>query len=70
MRRRGSTLAAALGLAMALAGQVGAAGEGGEGELGRRFFLAARSELPLVEDPAVTEYVGRIGARLVKTLGA
>src|SRR5439155_59591 len=70
MRRRGSTLAAALGLAMALAGQVGAAGEGGEGELGRRFFLAARSELPLVEDPAVTEYVGQIGARLVKTLGA
>src|SRR5207245_2161611 len=70
MRRRGSTLAAALGLAMALAGQVGAAGAGGESELGRRFFLAARSELPLVEDPAVTEYVGQIGARLVKTLGA
>ena len=69
MRRWCPTLAAVLAVALALAGPVGAAGEGGERELGRRFFLAARSELPLVEDPAVTEYVERIGARLVKTLG-
>src|SRR5919204_324985 len=68
-RRWSPTLAAVLAVALALAGPVGAAGEGGERELGRRFFLAARSELPLVEDPAVTEYVERIGARLVKTLG-
>ena len=67
MRRWRSSLAAVLAVALALAGPVGAAGES---ELGRRFFLAARSELPLVEDPAVTEYVGQIGARLVKTLGA
>src|SRR5207247_916682 len=70
MRRWRSTLAAVLAVATALAGPVGVAGEGGERDLGRRFFLAARSELPLIEDPVVTEYVGRIGARLVKTLGA
>src|SRR3989454_10479465 len=70
MRRWRSTRAAVLVVALALPGPVGASGEGGESELGRRFFLAARSELPLVEDPVVTEYVGQIGARLVKTLGA
>jgi len=70
MRRWRSTLAAVLAVALALAGPVGAGGAGGESELGRHFFLAARSELPLVEDPVVTEYVGQIGARLVKTLGA
>ena len=70
MRHWRSTLAAVVAVALALAGPVGAAGEGGESELGRRFFLAARSELPLVEDPVVSEYVGQIGARLVKTLGA
>jgi len=70
MRRWRSTLAAVLVVALALPGPVGASGEGGESELGRRFFLAARSELPLVEDPVVSEYVGQIGARLVKTLGA
>ncbi len=70
MTRWRPTLAAVLAAALALAGPAAATGEGGERDLGRQFFLAARSELPLVEDPAVTEYVGRIGARLVKTLGA
>jgi predicted Zn-dependent protease len=69
MRRRRSTLAALLAVALALAGAARALGAGGEAELGRRFFLAARSELPLVQDPAVTDYVQHIGARLVKTLG-
>jgi predicted Zn-dependent protease len=41
-----------------------------EGDLGRRFLLEARSQLPLMEDPAVTSYVDRIGAKLVRTLGA
>lgn len=69
MRRRRSTLALVLALVLALPVRAPGAG-GGEAELGRRFFLAARSELPLVQDPAVTDYVQRIGARLVKTLGA
>src|SRR5262249_23365728 len=48
-------------------GALGAAG--GEAELGRRFLLEARSQLPLIEDPAVTEYVERVGRRLVGVLG-
>ncbi|MCW5893538.1 MAG: M48 family metalloprotease [bacterium] len=38
--------------------------------LGERFMLEARGGLPLVDDPAVTGYVQRLGARLVETLGA
>jgi len=67
--RRRPIVAALLVVALAAARPVGATGEGGERELGRRFFLAARSELPLVEDPVVSEYVDRIGKRLVVTLG-
>ena len=40
-----------------------------EADLGRRFFLEARSELPLVSDPAVTAYVNGLGRRLVESLG-
>ena len=47
-----------------------AANVGDERELGRRFLLAVRSQLPLLDDPAVKEYVDRIGHRLVGTLGA
>jgi predicted Zn-dependent protease len=46
-----------------------APGDGGERELGRRFLLAARSELPVVDDPAVTEYVDKVVRKLVTTLG-
>jgi predicted Zn-dependent protease len=63
-------LAAALGLLLGVARTAVSAVPGGEAELGRRFFLAARSQLPLVQDPAVTEYVERVGQRLVGTLGA
>jgi predicted Zn-dependent protease len=63
-------VAAVLACALAWAGSVRAAPGGGERELGRRFLLEARSELPLVEDPVVTDYVARIGRRLVATLGA
>jgi beta-barrel assembly-enhancing protease len=58
-----------LAVALALAGPARAAREGAEGELGRRFFLESRSELPLIEDPAVTDYVNRIGHKVVATLG-
>lgn len=68
MRASGRVLAAVLALAVAAGG---AAARGTtERELGRRFFLEARSQLPLVEDPAVSEYVARLGRRLVATLGA
>jgi predicted Zn-dependent protease len=40
-----------------------------ERDLGRRFFLEARSQLPLVTDPAVTSYVAALGKRLVEGLG-
>lgn len=41
-----------------------------ERELGRKFLLEARGQLPLITDPAVTDYVNEIAARLVKQLGA
>lgn len=41
-----------------------------ERELGERFMLEARGGLPLVDDPAVTGYVQRLGNKLVETLGA
>jgi len=40
-----------------------------ERELGRRFLLAARAELPIVQDPVVAGYVERIGEKLVAVLG-
>jgi len=61
----------ALALAAALAARGGALGAaGGEAELGRRFLLEVRSQLPLIEDPAVKEYVDHVGRRLVTVLGA
>jgi predicted Zn-dependent protease len=44
-------------------------GDGGERDLGRRFLLEARSQLPLAEDPALTEYIQALGQRLVRELG-
>ena len=67
MRRGQAVVAVALALALAVPSPARALSER---ELGRRFFLESRSELPLVEDPAVGEYVARIGRRLVATLGA
>jgi predicted Zn-dependent protease len=71
VKRPARGVAAALVVILALAPLAGAAREGGgEGDLGRKFYLMARSELPLIDDPAVTEYVGRVGRRLLPTLGA
>ena len=61
-------LAAVLSLALAFpAGVRGAATT--EAELGRRFMLEARAQLPLVDDPAITEYVDGVGRRLLKSVG-
>jgi predicted Zn-dependent protease len=70
VRRARSVVALVLAAALATHDAARAAGAGDETELGRRFFLEARSQLPLVDDPAVTEYVDRIGSRLVATLGS
>jgi predicted Zn-dependent protease len=69
VRRLRAPLAVALVVLTAFIGVAHALGTEDERELGRKFFLAARSELPLVQDPAVTEYVEGLGARIVKTLG-
>jgi beta-barrel assembly-enhancing protease len=61
--------ALALTLALLLALPASLFADGGERELGRRFYLEARSQLPLVEDPALTEYVNRLGHKLVDSLG-
>jgi beta-barrel assembly-enhancing protease len=67
-RRARRPLAAALAVVLGFAPPLGAAIT--ERELGRRFFLEARSQLPLLDDPAATAYVERLGKRLVKTLGS
>jgi predicted Zn-dependent protease len=66
--RRG--LAAMLALLLAVPGVARSARGTSEQELGRRFLLEVRSQLPLIDDPAVTEYVERIGRGLVARLGA
>jgi predicted Zn-dependent protease len=40
-----------------------------ERDLGRRFFLEARSQLPLITDPTVTAYLAGLGKHLVEGLG-
>ena len=40
-----------------------------EAELGRKFMLEIRAQLPLFDDPAMSGYVDGVGQRLVKTLG-
>ena len=62
-------LAAVLALALALPSAARGAAGGAEAELGRKFVLEARAQLPLVDDPAITEYVERVGHRLIKTVG-
>ena len=66
MRR---ALAAVLALVLALPPVARGAAGGSEAELGRRFLLEARAQLPLVDDPALTQYVERVGRRLIKTVG-
>ncbi|TMA70525.1 MAG: hypothetical protein E6J68_00130, partial [Deltaproteobacteria bacterium] len=60
MRRR--LAARALGLGLAIVVAIGTPARAvDERELGRRFLLAARAELPIVQDPVVAGYVERIG---------
>ena len=41
-----------------------------ERDLGARFALEARRALPLVREPALTGYLGRVGRRIVAQLDA
>jgi predicted Zn-dependent protease len=61
----------ALVLAAALAAQPALASRSSntESDLGRRFLLEARSQLPLIDDPVATAYVEGLGRRLVTSLG-
>jgi predicted Zn-dependent protease len=58
---------AIVALVAALAGPAIAAET--ETELGRRFLLSVRAQLPLIDDPAVVDYVDTLGRKLVATLG-
>jgi predicted Zn-dependent protease len=63
-------VAVVLAVTLAWPGAALSARGNSEGDLGRRFLLEVRSQLPITEDPTLAEYVDRVGARLVKTLGA
>jgi predicted Zn-dependent protease len=69
MRRPRWWLALALAAVTAAAPARAAALGSSERDLGRRFLLEARSQLPMIDDPAVTAYVQGIGAKLVAGLG-
>jgi predicted Zn-dependent protease len=69
MRRRRPALAVTLVLTLLAQTTWSARSPSTERDLGRRFFLEARSELPLVTDPVVTGYVAGLGKRLVDVLG-
>jgi len=59
-------------VAVVLAGAIAASGVAraeSEADLGRRFLLEARGELPLIEDPVVTGYVQKVGTRIVDVIG-
>ncbi len=59
-------------VALVLAGAIAASGVAraeSEADLGRRFLLEARGELPLIEDPVVTGYVQKVGTRIVDVIG-
>ena len=63
-------LAAVLALALALPPAAArGSGGGGEAELGRKFLLEARAQIPLLDDPAVTSYVDGVGRKLLKAVG-
>jgi len=67
MRPSRSVAGLAAAVLLASAGPLSASSA--ERELGRRFMLEARGQLPLVDDPAVVEFLRSLGERLVAQLG-
>ena len=69
-RRARAVVALMVAMAMAVQPVLAARSEvNTERALGRRFFRQARSQIPLIDDPAVTTFVERLGRRLVESLG-
>jgi predicted Zn-dependent protease len=64
-----SRLAAVLAAAALATAPALVSASSAERELGRRFMLEARSQLPLVDDPAVNELLRGLGSQLVAKLG-
>ena len=68
-RRPGSRCAAVVALvSVGIAAPVCAIGLREESDLGARFALEARRSVPLLREPAVTEYLRRIGLRITSRL--
>ncbi len=63
-------VAAAVGLGLLLGGEARGYPIAEERKLGERFSVEAASELPLVREPAVVDFVNRIGQRIVARLDA
>jgi len=61
-------IVAALAALAALAAPAAAVSYQGERELGQRFDLSARRQVPLITDPDVAAYVQRLGASIAATL--
>ncbi|HWP64639.1 MAG TPA: M48 family metalloprotease, partial [Candidatus Limnocylindria bacterium] len=66
---RPSRFAAAFTAAALLAAPCRVVASNAERELGRRFMLEARSQLPLEDDPAPNELLRTLGTQLVEKLG-
>jgi predicted Zn-dependent protease len=64
-----SIVAVVLAVALAVSPALADRSPNTERDLGRRFLLEARSQLPLIEDPAVAAYIEGLGKRLVTALG-
>lgn len=62
--------AAAVGLGLLLGGEARGYPIAEERKLGERFAIEAASELPLVREPAVVDYVNRLGQRIIAHLDA
>jgi predicted Zn-dependent protease len=69
MRRPRPALAMCLVWTLLAQAAFGARSPSTERDLGRRFFLEARSQLPLITDPTVQAYVSNLGKHLVDSLG-
>jgi predicted Zn-dependent protease len=69
MRRPRPALAVCLVWTLLAQAAYGARSPSTERDVGRRFFLEARSQLPLITDPTVQAYVSALGKHLVDSLG-
>ena len=69
MRRPRPLVAMLVAAAFTLQPLVAAGAVNTERDLGRRFYLEARSQLPLIDDPVANTYIEGLGKRLVASLG-